>query len=1375
MSSDTTSLPSITLDKRIPVFSSPEHEDSKTNDIWRTYTAAYQIQALAIEGDYVWVGTTGGVVRLNQNDGSFIKYTTSEGLADNDVNAITIDNSGNKWFGTDDGVSKFDGSSWKTYTTADGLGDNHVNAIAIDEDNHIWFGTYSNGVSRFDGNTWITYTNEDGLVSDNVQAIAVDSGGHIWLGTVHGINEYDGHNWKTYTVAGGNIYYNNFIAIAIDLEGNLWFGEYGDGVTKFDGSTWTTYTTSDGLANNYVFAIAIDDEGHKWFGTLGGISKFDGANWATYNTNDGLSHNDVFAMVIDQENNKWFGTREGLSKFDESTWTTYLTSDGLTNNSVLAVAIDDEGDKWFGTIGGISKFDGTNWTTYTVENGLVANGVHSIAIDKEGHKWFGTYYGVSEFDGTNWTTFTEEGGLVANSIRSIAIDAENHKWFGTSSGVSEFDGINWTTYTTENGLVANSITSIAIDTRGNKWFSTHYGVSVFDGISWNTYTADDGLASNFIRYIMADSSDRMWFGTSADGVSMYDGDTWYKYTSADGLVSDSINIIAEDIQGNIWIGTSDGVSVFNGSAWNTYTAADGLANNRIYAIGMDAKEHIWFGTAAGVSEFIPGGLETGIFITGRVMDNEENPISGVTISTSLPSSAVTDSNGDYIITDVMTGTYTITPSKDGYAFSPASRSVSVPPDVMGVDFVGTMTGGSLEIIDVEINQGLGNQYENGDPNLFETGFVAYKDTVIRVFLSEPVKPDPITQEVVVKRDGMNVLTLKPQWWFAETDILTFPCPNRWKCGHWQSGNYTFVVTINSVDFIKEVTFLPTKKLKILAIPISLINSDEDIELRDNDWITFIDLISQLYPIASINMGIELTVSYPLETTLDPTSEDFQRKLGGQLNKYNSNCGIGTDSMCFDQLVGILPPVPVGCDDEGKCTPGWSYTNSNISVIMANGSLTYTNSRGKEISIIIDSSKAIAAHEVGHKYQLGDEYRRGNFQCDINPPPKEYIGNDNDEIEVCPKSEAEEWLGLGEGSKINSIEDHPYDLIKLKSLDDKLSFMGSASAEETDYWITPRVYAHLLKDFDESVEQYTTEDDLSRMILAFGWISKDGDLLLEPWYSYTSTLKTEGSGTYSIEAIDAFDKIIARQGFDVFFSDLSNPPVELNPSFFSIEVPFPIGTRAFLIKKDDVVILRRNVSLNSPNVIIHSPNGGESWTNNETIIKWSGSDIDDDILHYKVQYSRDGKEWIVLATDITDTQLIIHPSELPGGNEARIRVVATDGVNTSVDESDGSFQVYSKIPDTFILAPTHNSCSLPKAGLYLHGYAYDLEDGSLDETAFNWKSDKDGDLGTGALLLVDLSYGQHTITLSVSDSDGNVATDSIQLFVGYKNYLPMIKH
>ena len=593
-----------------PPAGSGEMGAAQSEGVWRTYTNGNFVNDLAVEGDYVWAATTGGVVRWNRNDGSYVKYTTVDGLADNDVEAIAIDGAGHKWFGTyDGGVSEFDGVTWTTYTEADGLADDSVWAIAIGGAGHKWFGTWGGGVSEFDGVNWNTYTTADGLADNYVRAVAVDGAGHKWFGTWSGgVSEFDGVTWGTYTEADG-LADNRVRTIAIDGAGHKWFGTWGGGVSEFDGATWTTRTKADGLADNEVRAIGIDGAGHKWFGTYYGVSVFDGATWTTYTTADGLADNGVCTIAVDDVGHKWFGTDGGgVSEFDGDTWTTYTTADGLAHNDIEAVAVDGAGHKWFGTYdGGVSKFDGATWTTYTEADGLADDSVWAIAIDGAGHKWFGTWGGgVSEFDGVTWATYTTADGLAGDEVRAIAIGGAGHKWFGTwGGGVSEFDGATWTTYTTADGLADNHVRTIAIDGAGHKWFGTWGGgVSEFDGSTWTTYTSAEGLPDNRVRAIAIDGAGHKWFGTYG-GVSEFDGATWTTYTTAHGLASNGVCAIAVDGAGHKWFGTDGGgVSEFDGATWTTHTSADGLAHNQVWAIAIDGAGHKWFGTYGGVSELI---------------------------------------------------------------------------------------------------------------------------------------------------------------------------------------------------------------------------------------------------------------------------------------------------------------------------------------------------------------------------------------------------------------------------------------------------------------------------------------------------------------------------------------------------------------------------------------------------------------------------------------------------------------------------------------------------------------------------------------------------------------------------------------------------
>jgi len=295
---------------------------------------ANNVTSLAFDDNYIWAGTTEGVVKWDKNTGNYTKYTIADGLTDNYVSQIIIDKVGNMWFLTGEpgiaALNKFDGNKFTTYITDYEFENNfliksynYLIAFDIDLDGTMWFFTTRGEVIKLEGTKWTTYTTRD------------------WLGS------------------------NFLIKVGMDVD-TVWFGTNG-GVSSFDGKNWKTYTTNDGLADNYVHEIEIDADGTIWFGTDRGVSSFDGKNWTTYTTNDGLTDNCVHEIEIDDDGTMWFLTIGGVSSFDGKKWTTYNETDGLISNTVKEIIIDSDGNKWFLTYEGLSKFDGVNWTTYTTE------------------------------------------------------------------------------------------------------------------------------------------------------------------------------------------------------------------------------------------------------------------------------------------------------------------------------------------------------------------------------------------------------------------------------------------------------------------------------------------------------------------------------------------------------------------------------------------------------------------------------------------------------------------------------------------------------------------------------------------------------------------------------------------------------------------------------------------------------------------------------------------------------------------------------------------------------------------------------------------------------------------------------------------------
>lgn len=220
-------------------------------------------------------------------------------------------------------------------------------------------------------------------------------------------------------------------------------------------------------------------------------------------------------------------------------------------------------------------------------------------------------------------------------------------------------------------------------------------------------------------------------------------------------------------------------------------------------------------------------------------------------------------------------------------------------------------------------------------------------------------------------------------------------------------------------------------------------------------------------------------------------------------------------------------------------------------------------------------------------------------------------------------------------------------------------------------------------------------------------------------------------------------------------------------YINVAVPYPAGVQQIEVRKGDTLLATRTVSANPPHVQLQSPNGGETISENGLTVTWAMSDADGDPLAATVLFSADnGQRWQTLAVNITDTQVALSFAALPGTTQGRIRVLVTDGVNTVQAESAGVFTVNSHVPEAAILAPAASATFVVSQTVLLHASGYDVEDGVLPDTAFVWRSDRDGLVGTGAVLAVNtLRIGTHVITLQITDAANNTTTVNQTITIG----------
>ncbi|MCL5281778.1 MAG: ATP-binding protein [Planctomycetes bacterium] len=576
-------------------------------------------------------------------------YTYLDGLADNFVNAIASDALGRIWFGTQTGLSVFDGRAFATFTRKDGLVSNWVYALYPDPEGTLWIGT-ENGLSRYDGKTFTNFTTQDGLAGAKVLAICRDARGRLWIGTDGGLSRYEGN--KLVICAGrADLPANDINAMVEDGQGNLWLGT-GAGLVHYDGRQFHTFTVGDGLVNDSIRALHRDRRGILWIGTFQGLSRYDGRTFLNFTVADGLAHDTINAIEEDVDGRLWLATEGGVSLYNDQGFVTFAPRDGLAYGRVGAVHQDTHGLLWFGTFrGGVSRYDGRSLVSFTTRDGLAGNAVRAIAEEPKGTLWLGTNSGPTRYEGGRFTNCAGRDGLPDDSIPCIYRTSDGVLWFGTRNrGLYRYDGRSVTPIRSAQGFVDERVSTICrghdgplwvghftwgisrvdpdtlavtslsfpkelgnVHTRsiyaaddGMVWIGTNrQGLLHYDGRRFVHLTTADGLPDMQVEAIHPGLDGRLWLATR-EGVSRYDGKRFFNLTMANGLADDCVIALFQDRQGKLWLGTqSAGVMMYDGTTFSTLDTRDGLASNTVYTIYQDQEGTLWFGTEQGLSRYHP--------------------------------------------------------------------------------------------------------------------------------------------------------------------------------------------------------------------------------------------------------------------------------------------------------------------------------------------------------------------------------------------------------------------------------------------------------------------------------------------------------------------------------------------------------------------------------------------------------------------------------------------------------------------------------------------------------------------------------------------------------------------------------------------------
>ena len=297
----------------------------------------------------LWFSSNGGGV-YHYDGITFKNYTEKNGLSSNQVFSIVSDNKNNLWFGTQNGLTKYNRkqfehiplpyqdttSLWldKVYPV---INPNAAHSLATDNDNNLWIGSAGGGAYRYDGRIFKSYLTEigrkqeDSLYHNWIPFIRKDNKGNMWFASMThgGVNQFDGEKFIQFLIKDG-LSDSQVRTIYCDKSGKIWIGFNGNrnsGLTVYDGNSFKTYSVEDGLCNKRIRAIFEDKNGNFWLGAgLGNLCVFDGQKFSEFNYN-GQTFSDVLFIFDDLEDNIWFGGKNGVWKYDGHTVTEITTSE----------------------------------------------------------------------------------------------------------------------------------------------------------------------------------------------------------------------------------------------------------------------------------------------------------------------------------------------------------------------------------------------------------------------------------------------------------------------------------------------------------------------------------------------------------------------------------------------------------------------------------------------------------------------------------------------------------------------------------------------------------------------------------------------------------------------------------------------------------------------------------------------------------------------------------------------------------------------------------------------------------------------------------------------------------------------------------------
>lgn len=562
------------------------------------------------------------------------------------------------WFGTRDGLNRFDGNRITIYRNnpqdTASISDNYITSIFEDKNHHLWVGTI-NGLNCFNlnQNNFIRFKHNSantGSISNNyITSITSNTDDDLWVSTNYGVNLLNlrsgkfSHNTHTIPV-------NNISCLFTDKSHNLWMGTE-EWLAFYDPKNQIFQLYNPRTANprlNVIVAIQQDKAGILWLGTEdSGLLLFDPVSktFKSLKHNDAddtsLSSNMIKCLLADAAGNMWVGTLNGgLERYDalKKRFIHYQNQpqnpSSLSQRTISALFTDRQNNLWVGTHrGGINLYtpNAEKFKLFQQEpstNSLSYNDVKTFCEDKTGHVWIGTDGGGLNLFNQQSNSFKhyrynpyDAGSIGADAVLHVMQDSKDNIWVSTWGGGLNLLNKQTGTFTrflnnpaNKATISSNKVQKVFEDSRRNLWVATYYGgLNLFDRdkrtFTHVTYDAahKTSLQGNNVISLNEDKVGNIWIGTDDGGLNCYNLQLRrFTHYFNDGDKMPDLRVIFIDRAGKVWIG-QNGLYLFDATRrkFSIYTDKGGLSNEFIKGITEDDKGNFWIATSNGITQFNP--------------------------------------------------------------------------------------------------------------------------------------------------------------------------------------------------------------------------------------------------------------------------------------------------------------------------------------------------------------------------------------------------------------------------------------------------------------------------------------------------------------------------------------------------------------------------------------------------------------------------------------------------------------------------------------------------------------------------------------------------------------------------------------------------